>query len=310
MRQLPPYRVFSRREAAASGWTDASLSRAAAAGKIVRVRRGFYSAKSPDHITAALAAARAVAGAAVADLSSLLVHTLPVVGHRPAKPQLTVPPDSTGDIRGVHLYRATMPPEHLTDVGGVPVLTPARTVVDVARHWPLATSVPAIDAALQRGLATEAEIEQVLLFCWNWPGIGRAQRAVRLSDGRAESPLESISRLVLDRLGLPVPDLQPLILDQFGRPLGRLDFYWEKYGIAGEADGHMKYDGPNGPAILAAEKERQEQLEDASMIFVRWGWEQATRRQLLLRERVMAAFARGAARDRSGIPRRWSVVPK
>jgi hypothetical protein len=126
-----------------------------------------------------------------------------------------------------------------------------------------------------------------------------------LSDGRSESPLESISRLVLAWLGLPKPDLQPVILDQYGRPLGRLDFYWDEFGVAGEADGRSKY---VSRAVLTAEKERQELLEDCGLVFVRWGWDAPTSLPHLLKARVEAGFERGLARDRSGFPRLWSVV--
>lgn len=188
----------------------------------------------------------------------------------------------------------------------LPVLTAARTVVDVARARPIATSIAAIDAALQRGMTTPDEINEVLLRCWNWPGIRRAQRAVRLSDGPSESPLESVSRLVLDSLGLPKPDLQPVVLDQYGRPIGRLDFYWDEFGVAGEADGRGKYDSRD---VLTAEKQRQELLEDCGLVFVRWDWAAVFARPHLLKARLEAAFARGRGRDRSGFPRLWSVVP-
>lgn len=188
----------------------------------------------------------------------------------------------------------------------LPVLTAARTVVDVARARPIATSIAAIDAALQRGMTTPDEINEVLLRCWNWPGIRRAQRAVRLSDGRSESPLESVSRLVLASLGLPKPDLQPVVLDQYGRPIGRLDFYWDEFGVAGEADGRGKYDSRD---VLTAEKQRQELLEDCGLVFVRWDWAAVFARPHLLKARLEAAFARGRGRDRSGFPRLWSVVP-
>lgn len=312
MRDLPEVSVFSRDEARALGWSDAALTRAARAGRIVRIRRGFYSATPSTEVAAAQAAVRAIRSSAIGDRSALLTYRLPVVGGRPERPELTVPPNGTGDARIAHLRRAAMPAEHLRVVDGLPVLTPARTVVDVARHFPVLTSVPALDAAMQRGLATSDEIDNVVIRCWNWPGIGRGQRAIRLADPRAESALESVSRLVIARLHLPSPDLQPTVLDQYGRVIGRLDFYWDEYGVTGEADGRLKYDDTDdrsGRDVLIAEKERQELLEDAGMVFVRWGWQQVFRQPQLLRARIEAAFARGAARDRSGLPRLWSIVP-
>lgn len=106
-----------------------------------------------------------------------------------------------------------------------------------------------MDAALHRHAVTRDELDDSLRFCWSWPGIRRAQRAVRLSDGRAESPLESVSRLSLHWLGIPAADLQTIVLDQFLRFTARAE----------------------------------------------------------LAVRVQRAFERGRKRDRSGVPRLWSL---
>lgn len=196
MRSLPHDGVFSVDDLRALGWSDAARSRAVAAGRIVRVRRGFYTAGAPTEVQQAEAAVRAVSGSAVSHRSNLLVRGLPLVGSPPRLPEITVPPWATGDTRHAALHRAAMPACDVEIVAGLPLLSLARTLIDVARSRPLSTAVPAMDAALNRRLLTPDDLDDQLLRCWNWPGIRRAQRAVRLSDGRAESPLESISRLV------------------------------------------------------------------------------------------------------------------
>jgi hypothetical protein len=162
-----------------------------------------------------------------------------------------------------------------------------------------------MDAALHRELATVDELYAVTVRCWNWPKIRRAHRAMRLADARAESPLESVSRLVIRWLGLPEPEPQVRVLDEFGREIGRLDFYWERFGVFGEADGRSKYDGRD---VLTAEKLRQEELESTGLIGVRWGWTDITRYPRVVKYRIGRAFERGLARDRSGLPREWSIL--
>jgi hypothetical protein len=307
MRQVPGQLVFSREEALRAGWTDSALARAVRSGRLVRLRRGFFMCVDADRERAeVIAAVRDISGSAASHHSALRSHALPIVGRRPPLPEVTVPPSGRGSAHGVLLHRASMGTDDMCIIDGIPVLNAARTVIDVGRSRPVASAVAAIDAALYRGMATPDELDEVLLRCWNWPGIRRAQRAVRLSDARSESPLESISRLVLRRLRLPKPDLQPVVLDQHGRQLGRLDFYWDEFGVAGEADGRSKYDARE---VLIAEKERQELLEDCGLVFVRWGWDAPTSLPYLLKARVEAAFERGLARDRSGFPRLWSVMP-
>jgi hypothetical protein len=217
---------------------------------------------------------------------------------------LTVPPRTRGDIPGVHPHRAQLRPEDEAVVADTKVTAVARTVCDLARHQPLSTAVAAIDAALYRQFASVEQIRDVLQFCRNWPRARRAHRAVGLSDGRAESPLETISRLVIARLGLPRPEIQKQIFDRYGLLIGRSDFYWDEYGVIGEADGRSKYDGR---PVLTREKERQEAFEDLGVAVARWGWEHATRLLPVLKTRLENAFDRGRLRDRSGFPRLWTL---
>jgi len=164
--------------------------------------------------------------------------------------------------------------------------------------------VAVIDAALHRRMTTRAELEDVLRFCWNWPKIRRAQRALALADERAESPLESISRLVIPRLGMPAPEPQRRIYDTRGRFVGRGDFYWDELGMVGEADGELKYRNEDA---FPEEKVRQEAFEDLNLVVVRWGWDHAWRRHDLFRRKLELACQRAERRNRSGLPRLWTL---
>lgn len=268
VRTLPASAVFTRAELRAHGWTDQSISRAERADRLHRVRHGVLAAI-------------------------------------PVTPELTAAPYGTGHLMDALLHRATLPAEDTVDIAGCPVTSVPRTLVDDARSRPITCAVAAMDAALHREMTTMDEIEQVLIACWNWPGIGRALRAVRFVDARADSPLESVSRLVIGWLHLPAPQPQVLVLDERGIVLARLDFYWDDVGVAGEADGRAKYDDRT---VLTDEKDRQEAVEDLGIPFARWGWRQTTRPQLL-RSKITRTFERGRARDRSGLRRGWSIVP-
>lgn len=91
---------------------------------------------------------------------------------------------------------------------------------------------------------------------------------------------------------------QPELWDVNGRFLGRLDFYWPQFGVVGEADGLAKYESS---AVLREEKHRQERLEVAGLIVVRWGWADLTTFDQVV-TRLKRAFDRGAARAQ---PRGW-----
>ena len=133
-------------------------------------------------------------------------------------------------------------------------------------------------------------------YCVRWPGIRKARRAIEFADHRAESPLESISRVAFAERGLPRPELQvPLPCPE--RPVGIVDFYWEEFGVVGEADGLLKYDEDSDqPAPLRAEKLRQEALEALGYIVVRWTWDDIWRRPMWVVQRLGNAFQEGARR--------------
>lgn len=132
----------------------------------------------------------------------------------------------------------------------------------------------------------------------------RAKKVLTLLDPRSESPLESVSRLRLHETSLPRPELQTDILTLTGLLLGRVDFYWDEFGVVGEVDGLTKYrEDPIGTTMR--ERRRQGLMDELGLIFVRWG-RSDLRDMRTLTGRLEAAFARGSRRprsDRGWIPR-------
>jgi hypothetical protein len=136
----------------------------------------------------------------------------------------------------------------------------------------------------------------------------RARSLLELLDERSESPIESVSRLRLHFRGIPAPDLQPDILSLDGRFLGRLDFYWDEFGVAGEVDGREKYQLDPVAAVMK-EKRRQGPMEDTGLIFVRW--DRADLEEMAaLERRLTTAFARGIRRPRTDRAYRVVTLPR
>jgi len=260
------------------GWTRSGLARASQAGRIHRVRRGFYVASDqwrPEDLSPAavrnrlsinsVAAVLAIEGAVASHRSAAVLVPMPLWSWRSATPCLTVAPDHRSLASGSHLHRATLFEDHV--IGAEVARTSAsRTVLDLAREHGIVDAVVAGDFALHTGLTTPAELAAVAADCGRFPGIRRARTMINLLDARAESPLESVSRLTLRRLRLPAPELQVDVFDDRGH-IGRADFYWDDWGIAGEADGREKY---TDESVLWAEKRREDRLREAGLIVVRW----------------------------------------
>jgi len=148
--------------------------------------------------------------------------------------------------------------------------------------WPL-ENVPARSGGTACGLCTGDELLRVLGDCHGWPGIVKARGVVRFADDRAESPLESISRVALARRGLPTPELQVEI------GFDRVDFFWPPWNVVGEADGLEKY---TGITSIVREKEREERLRAYGCHLVRWLWAEAYGRPDVLGDRVWVVLER------------------
>lgn len=170
-----------------------------------------------------------------------------------------------------HTARASPPVVRLRDL---PVTDLARTVVDVARTEPVEAAVVAADSALAGRPNLGVELTGELLACNGWPGHRSAAFVVRFADGRSESVLESLARLLWHHGGLPAPDIQGVVKDN-GRFVARVDFLWPSARLVVEVDGMGKY---AEPGELAREKHRQNALVRAGYTVLRFTWADVVRR--------------------------------
>ena len=100
--------------------------------------------------------------------------------------------------------------------------------------------------------------------------------------------------------------MQTDILGLDGRFLGRGDFYWDEFRVVGEVDGRTKYADEDPVDAFYREKRRQERMEDAGLVFARWGKFEVDHPQALL-AKIESAFARAARRPAS--ERLWVARP-
>jgi predicted transcriptional regulator of viral defense system len=243
----------------AAGLTRAQFRTRVRSGELVQLGRGVYStAKFAEqaaegdilrHIVriAVATGSQHVKDAVASHQSAAIVHGIDLLN----EPEddtvwLTRPPGRyrNGGVRGVRFHSARVPEEHVDTVLGIPVTTPARTLIDLARSLPYMDGVVAVDSALHKATATKADLLTMLEFFHGWPGAATARKAVGFGDSRSESPLESAARVVFDQYGLPAPQPQANILGEGFRFVGRVDFCWERYKTIAEADGMAKYEDP------------------------------------------------------------------
>ena len=114
---------------------------------------------------------------------------------------------------------------------------------------------------------------------------------VAFSDARAESVLESISRVAFHEQGLPPPILQAWVGDA-EEMIGRADFLWRDHRTIGEADGAIKY---ADPSRARAQLRRDTRLRQAGFEVVHFTWDEIIHEPRQVAASIRAAFRRLAA---------------
>ncbi len=146
----------------------------------------------------------------------------------------------------------------LTEVKGRLATAAPWTAIEVARSLRRPRALATLDAALRSGTCDRVELTRALAKQAGRRGVVAVRELLPLADPRAESPMESESRLVMIDGGLPIPELQYEIIDGDGQ-LRRLDFAWPDVRVAAEYDG---MDWHSGAAAMLANRKRTSALMD------------------------------------------------
>ena len=176
-------------------------------------------------------------------------------------------PDAAKSRRGatVRLHKAALHPGEVVELGGLPVTTPERTVVDCALTLPFDHAVMLADAALHRGLVSRESLVRQLDRLHRVPGTRRATEVVAFADPRSRGPGESFSRVLMHRWGLPNPELDVAGPGDQVAPRGRFGFAFPGTRVLGDfVDGASASDvDPSG---------RMAALLSEGWQVVRWSW--------------------------------------
>ncbi|MCB0932135.1 MAG: DUF559 domain-containing protein [Mycobacterium sp.] len=161
---------------------------------------------------------------------------------------------------------AVLPDNETTAVDGMTVTTAARTAFDLGRRLSVRQGVQRIDALMN---ATRLTVHEVVAVVDRHPGVrglNRLRRVLELVDGGAESPYESLTRLMLVQAGLPPPQTQVRAVDEFGFTVAFLDMAWPEKRVAVEYDGAHHW---TDPRQRRRDIERLAALESLGWIVIR-----------------------------------------
>ncbi|SFR09683.1 hypothetical protein SAMN04488564_103202 [Lentzea waywayandensis] len=203
---------------------------------------------TPDQqLTAALL--RAGPGAVVTGAEACRRHGLPA-----RTPELHVLVPGTARGSGTLILERASPMPTSSDVGGYPVVSAARAVVDTCRFLRSEDEATAlIAAAVQRGRCTPLEL-------WAQARTNRfgtkLVRTVLRELGRAESVAERDARRLSRKIRLTTPHWNATIAGADGVLIGRPDAWYDDVGLAWEIDSKAFHFGPRDYARTLARNSR------------------------------------------------------
>jgi hypothetical protein len=265
--------VFLRREALACGFDDKAIRRMCAGGRWKRVRQGCYcfvdvwKTYTPEerHLALAKAVLRATLGpVALSHTTALLAHGIAVWGADLTRVHVTRLDRGAARIeRDVVHHVGVCPESDVTEVGGLPVVTAARAVIEAATILSQQSALVSADSSLFSRRCTPDELRRMFASMRHRPGSQKIHVVLHHMDGRAESVGETLARHLFWRQGLPVPDLQFKVYDESGRLVAITDFVWHEHGVFGEFDGRVKYgrllrEGEDPGDVVFREKRRED----------------------------------------------------
>lgn len=189
---------------------------------------------------------------------------------------------SNASARHAHLRirRRELPDDHVERLGDTVVTTKERTLIDVARDYPLDISVPMLDDALRRRLVTHDDLLAAAHACPEVRNGARIGTVLGLADPRRESPGESIVAVRFHEIGLTGFEPQVELVDDRGLLIARVDFLHAASKTIVEFDGRMKYtlEGRDHREAFDRERERERRLRALGYHVVRVFWKDLWRR--------------------------------
>jgi very-short-patch-repair endonuclease len=202
--------------------------------------------------------------------AALALHGLPLHDVDTDLVDVVAPMKASKIRSGLHVHVATAEQlEHAGAADGPRVVPVADACVLTAAASGFEAGVVAMDAALKRKLVTREALRAALALPGVRYGIGSARAAIEAADPSAESPAETLTRLILQCSGAMVRS-QVWVEDGEGT-IGRVDFLVGDRVVV-EFDGAVKYEGAEGKLELMREKKREERLRDAGFRVIRVTW--------------------------------------
>lgn len=299
--------IWTRRQAMEAGLSAKQIDALLRSGVWQALQRGIYcdGGTTPHAVQRAGAACLAAGNGSVATgRTAARAHRLPLIDDDdPATGRRQVDLDDVVTRPGVHraprrsahrpaqllLAQEVLDAHDVVLVSGVRVTSPARTLFWLARELDFCAAVAATDHALRSGDVTKPDLWALAKRLRGHRGVVAFRQVVAFADERAESALESVTRVVVTAPDLPLWTPQ-LKVRADGRVVARVDLGNDELQVAVEADGGAHHSGP----AVAKDHARDELIGAGQWHAVHVSWFDARVRPDSVRARV-----RAVARERA-----------
>ena len=284
--------LFTRAQAHACGLDRSSLLRMVKAGRSVHVGKGVYRMCGVPRTweqRALIAVLAAGPGAALSHRAAAALWSVP--GFKPNRVEVTKPHGVNRRVARLWIHGSLwLPDRHVTTRGPIPVVTPARMLVDVAGQVHPGKLARAVDNCLSLHLV---KIDALITTFEEMarrgrPGIAHL-RAILEHRGEGyvapASEMEAEFIGFLNEYGLPFPDREVTLGDDEA-PTGRVEFVYRDAKVLVELDGRR-----NHTALLDREYDAMRDLK-----FTAQGWTviRITWHILMTQRDVLAASLRAS----------------
>jgi very-short-patch-repair endonuclease len=285
--------VVSRAQLLALGLGVAAIDHRVRTGRLHVVHRGVYSV---GHRVLG-AVGRRWAAVLACGPGAVLSHTSAadaweIRASASATMHVTVGPGGRSTGPGIRVHRRTaLPADEATELDGLSITTPVRTLLDLAAGGLRGRRLEAaLDHAERRLRVDWAEVRRIVERHAGRPGAPALRDTLaRYAPGTVDtfSELEEIVLELCDEYGFPRPHVNRMIEGK------RRDFSWPGTRLIVEAD---SYTWHRSPSALDDDRERDVRLTLAGYVPLRFTYKQCTERRAYVR----AAILHGLLEHRPG----------
>ena len=283
--------VVGRTQLLRQGLSASAIDRRVRAGRLHVIHRGVYAVghrvlgTRGRYWAAVLTCGR---GAVISDASAGAEWAI----RRFSAATIHVTVSPTGRVRrpGIRLHWRSLAADEVTTLDGLPITTPARTLLDLAARGLRGRQLEAaVDRAERQRLLDFADLHALLARYPGRPGTSALKAVLeRYRGGDTRSELEELLAELCDAHGLPRP-LENCVVEGKVR-----DFYWPHARLVVEADSYAWH---RSPSALDDDRERDVELTLAGIRTLRFTWEQVTRRRRYVVNAILKALACEFASD-------------